>query len=189
LATGHPGGYDPDRPPVLRWGRVLKTDDSAILSDCTLVGGDSGGPLFDLQGRVIGIHSRIGKNLTINVHVPIDPYRESWDRLVRSEIWDPIEEAPSDSGPGSAWLGVVENPRAAGATIEKVAPGSPAAEAGILAGDRITQFNDKKVESFEDLQKYVRESVPGSMVRVRLARDNESVDLQLTLAARPEAND
>jgi S1-C subfamily serine protease len=108
---------------------------------------------------------------------------------VRSEIWDPIEEAPSDSGPGSAWLGVVENPRAAGATIEKVAPGSPAAEAGILAGDRITQFNDKKVESFEDLQKYVRESVPGSMVRVRLARDNESVDLQLTLAARPEAND
>ena len=186
LATGHPGGYDPNRPPVLRWGRVLKTDESAILSDCTLVGGDSGGPLYDLQGRVIGIHSRIGKNLTINVHVPIDPYRESWDRLVRSESWGPLES--SEGGPAPAWLGVVEDPRSAGATIEKVAPGSPAAEAGILAGDQITHFNDKKVESFEDLQKFVRESSPGTLVRVRLARDNTLVDLQLTLTARPEAS-
>ena len=98
LATGHPGGYDPHRPPVLRWGRVLRTEDSAILTDCTLVGGDSGGPLFDLEGHVIGVHSRIGKNLTVNVHVPVDQFSQSWDRLLKGEMWGMLaeEEAPTD---------------------------------------------------------------------------------------------
>ena len=60
LALGHPLGYQEGRPPVARLGRILEVERSFIRTDCPLVGGDSGGPLFDMNGLVIGIHSRIG---------------------------------------------------------------------------------------------------------------------------------
>src|SRR5438876_11640505 len=85
LATGHPRGYKPGRTPPVRLGRDLTFGNTIIKTDCTLVGGDSGGPLFDMQGRVIGIHSRIGQTLAQNMHVPVDTYRETWDRLVKGD--------------------------------------------------------------------------------------------------------
>ena len=88
VAIGHPGGFRSNRTPVVRLGRILYADPSLIRTDCTLVGGDSGGPLFDLDGKVIGIHSRIGgASITENVHVPIDTYRQTWDRLAASQNW------------------------------------------------------------------------------------------------------
>ena len=88
VAIGHPGGFRSNRSPVVRLGRILYADPSMIRTDCTLVGGDSGGPLFDLDGKVIGIHSRIGgASITENVHVPIDTFRLTWDRLASSQNW------------------------------------------------------------------------------------------------------
>ena len=88
VAIGHPGGFRSNRTPVVRLGRIIYADPSLIRTDCTLVGGDSGGPLFDLDGKVIGIHSRIGGgSITENVHVPIDTFRLTWDRLASSQNW------------------------------------------------------------------------------------------------------
>ena len=88
IGVGHPGGYRLNRTPVVRLGRVLNVNPFLIQTDCTLVGGDSGGPLFDLEGKVVGIHSRIGgRSITENIHVPVDTYRDTWDRLVRSDNW------------------------------------------------------------------------------------------------------
>jgi serine protease Do len=87
LATGHPLGYQKDRPPVVRLGRILRTNEGVIQTDCALVGGDSGGPLFDLEGRIIAIHSRIGMAMDINIHVPIDIFAENWERLAKGEQW------------------------------------------------------------------------------------------------------
>jgi len=87
LALGHPLGFTAGRPPVLRVGRVLRADLSLIRTDCPLVAGDSGGPLFDLEGRVVGIHSRISTATTTNFHVPIQVFRDGWDRLVQGEVW------------------------------------------------------------------------------------------------------
>ena len=56
-------GYQEGRPPVARLGRLLEVEKLYLRSDCPLVGGDSGGPLFDMHGRVVGIHSRIGNLL------------------------------------------------------------------------------------------------------------------------------
>jgi len=82
VAVGHPGGFDLDRAPPVRLGRVIKVYETVLQTDCTIMGGDSGGPLFDLQGRVIGIHSRISKDLADNLHVPSDAFHEAWDKLV-----------------------------------------------------------------------------------------------------------
>ncbi len=88
-AAGHPGGYDFERGPVFRLGRVLTplVDGELIRTDCQLVGGDSGGPLVDMRGQVIGIHSRIGVSLANNLHVPISTYRENWQGLVDGRLW------------------------------------------------------------------------------------------------------
>jgi hypothetical protein len=87
IALGHPGGVKKGRTPVVRLGRVLHSARALIQTDCTLVGGDFGGPLFDLDGKVIGIHSRIGPAITANFHVPVNTYRETWDRLAKGERW------------------------------------------------------------------------------------------------------
>lgn len=55
LKLGHPLGYRAGRPPVVRLGRVLRLDPDHFVSDCPVVGGDSGGPFFDLDGRLVGI--------------------------------------------------------------------------------------------------------------------------------------
>jgi hypothetical protein len=85
LAIGHPGGYKSNRGLVVRVGRVLEANPKYIRTDCTLVGGDSGGPLFDMHGRVVGIHSRIGNDIAFNIHVPVDTFRQTWNRLASGE--------------------------------------------------------------------------------------------------------
>jgi len=88
LAVGHPLGYQEGRPPVVRVGRILRTEELLIHTDCPLVAGDSGGPLVDLEGRVVGINSRIGDSTKMNYHVPIDIFRKHWERLASGEVWD-----------------------------------------------------------------------------------------------------
>jgi serine protease Do len=55
LKLGHPTGYHRDRPPVVRLGRVLFQNRDIIVTDCLIIGGDSGGPFVDLEGRLVGI--------------------------------------------------------------------------------------------------------------------------------------
>jgi len=88
MALGHPLGYRQNRPPVVRVGRVLQILPNLIQTDAPLVAGDSGGPLLDLEGRVIGIHSRISRSVRVNIHVPVDVFGEHWDRLARGDAWD-----------------------------------------------------------------------------------------------------
>jgi serine protease Do len=82
LALGHPGGFDLKRSLVVRLGRIIRVTSEALQTDCTISPGDSGGPLFDMHGRVIGIHSYIRGSVTENYHVPVTDYLETWPRLV-----------------------------------------------------------------------------------------------------------
>ncbi len=100
LAIGHPLGYRPGRPPVVRVGRIVEMSNDLIRTDCPLVGGDSGGPLLDLEGNVIGINSRIANPADVNLHVPVDIFRDNWDRLLKTESWTHAPpNRPSRSGP------------------------------------------------------------------------------------------
>lgn len=107
VAMGHPGGYLVDRSAPVRTGRLWKKDDKAYYrSDCTVSGGDSGGPLFDLAGKVIGIHSSIGERLEENRHVPIGAFKDSMERMKKGDSWGALsklmpELAPFDRAHGS----------------------------------------------------------------------------------------
>lgn len=181
VALGHPGGYRNKRPPVLRLGRVILKRDSMVQSDCTLVGGDSGGPLFDMDGRVIGIHSRIGASTAWNFHVPISAYTDGWDRLVKAEAWG----GRTLSQPSPAIIGVQGEDHARGCRITVLSEGLPAAKAGFRVGDVITKFNNKKITGFDSLAQNVRSKKPGDAVKIELIRDGETKTFEVTLAKRP----
>ena len=88
VAVGHPLGRQAGRPPVIRLGRVLRVFPNGLQTDCTLVAGDSGGPVFDLDGRVIGINSRIAPNSArMNFHVLIDVYHQAWEKMLKGEVF------------------------------------------------------------------------------------------------------
>jgi serine protease Do len=87
IATGHAGGYKEGRSPPVRFGRVLEVNGSHIRTDCPLVGGDSGGPLIDMRGKVVGVHRSIGADITSNVHAPVDAFRKDRERIVKGEVW------------------------------------------------------------------------------------------------------
>lgn len=81
LALGHPGGFDRTRSLVVRMGRLIRIAPEALQTDCTISPGDSGGPLLDMHGRVIGIHSSISTSMVENFHVPITALYDAWDNL------------------------------------------------------------------------------------------------------------
>ena len=85
LALSYPLRFDHGKAPVVRVGRVLRLSSMAVVTDCTIMGGDSGGPLFDLEGKVIGISNTCDTSLVLNRHVPVDRFREVWDRLAQGE--------------------------------------------------------------------------------------------------------
>jgi serine protease Do len=184
LALGHPGGYETGRRPVLRMGRILDIEDDLIRTDCTLVGGDSGGPLFDMQGRVIAIHSRIGQYLTANIHVPVNAYKESWDRLAAGEAWGvPL----ASNGP---YIGVGADPDSREARVAEVHEDSPAAKAGIKVGDVIVKFGGQDIADFPALARQVQAQRPGDKVQVEVRRQmdgaEKTVELELEIGRREE---
>jgi len=181
LATGHPGGYKSGRTPVLRFGRVLSTTRELIQSDCALVGGDSGGPLFDMQGRVIGIHSRIGGPLTANIHVPVDTYRNTWERLAKAEVWGSQLDGRGRNG---AYFGLHVDTDSKECRVTEVDSGAPAAKAGFKVDDVITRFDDKKIASSEELVNQARRKRPGDEVAVEVVRGQETVMLKLVIGRR-----
>lgn len=179
LAIGQPGGYHKGRTPPVRLGRILEQDRSIIRTDCALVGGDSGGPLFDMQGRVIGIHSRIGGQLTANIHVPVDAYRDDWDRLVNSEIFG----GPTPNGP---FVGVRGDLEGDDCRILRVVPDSPADKAGLKVDDIIQKFNGRKIASFEEFIAAVQKKKVGDEVSLEVLRGKETLTVKLKLGKRPE---
>ena len=181
ITLGHPGGFKKSRPAPLRLGRVLEARKEYVRTDCTLVGGDSGGPLFDLEGKVVGVHSRIGKGIMENVHVPVDSYRDTWDRLVKGEAWGGF------AGRRGVYLGVQSDPDADECRIAKVDAGSPAEKAGLKVGDVVTRFDDKRIEKFQDLVDLLGGHRPEDEVTLEVRRGNGLVKLKVKLerAQRP----
>jgi len=183
IAGGHPGGWMQDRPSVIRVGRILRIADGTIVTDCSLIGGDSGGPLFDLQGKLIGIHSRIGVDVDDNMHVPMQVFMDSWDRLANNEAWGTLPGFKPVIGVTAAR----ESNTRTECVIGNVAPRGPAAQAGIRAGDRILRFNGTLIDSFDRLKEEVDATVPGERVSVEIKRGDETIVLRMIIGVAQES--
>ena len=180
VSLGHPGGWRRDRPPVARLGQIRDTQKDLIRSNCTLVGGDSGGPLFDLEGNVVGIHSRIGYTLASNIHVPADAFRTDWDAMVKGEqVGKPVK-------PATAYLGVVFDQKSDSSKLDEVTEEGPAAEAGLRAGDVIVEFDGVEITTADEIREILRKKKPGDEVEVKVKRATRSVTLTVTLGKRDD---
>jgi serine protease Do len=172
VTAGHPGGYNPSRGTVVRLGRVLRSSSEYVRTDCTIVGGDSGGPLFDITGKVVGIHSRIGAPLSANIHVPVDTYRETWDRLIKGDVW------------GNGYLGFSADRKADGCKVSEIAKDSPAEKAGLEIGDVVVGFDGKMVSSIKGLGILLHDATVGSKVALDVERQGGISSLTITVGKR-----
>jgi serine protease Do len=204
VALGHPGGYQRQRPPVLRLGRILsvsrnRSGITAVATDCPLINGDSGGPVFDLDGRVIGINSRIGISLTQNVHVPIDTFLETWDRLAAGEQWgggffarrgfrgrEGPEPLPSGALSGTPALGIKVDENSRGPVVTLVFAGTGAEGAGMKEGDIVIKMDNELVKTKDELAAMVLRHKPGDVVVLDVLRNESSRRLRVTLGERTD---
>lgn len=175
LAMGHPGGFRKGRPPVVRLGRVIRRSLRTIHTDAVLVGGDSGGPLFDMHGRVIGINSRIGRSTTFNFHASIGAFSAKWDRMAKGEVWGSRGRRPV--------MGVNGENHPKGCKVTDVPEGYPAEKAGIKVGDIITKFQGQNLKSFNDLIVAVAKMDAGDKVSVEILRGDQTLTITMKLGS------
>jgi serine protease Do len=177
VTVGHPGGFREDRGPVYRLGRLIYINSRMIQTDCELIGGDSGGPLFDLEGNVIAIHSRIGPETEMNFHVPIGIYHDGWDRLVAGETFH------THSG---ALLGLTGEPDPQGLKVTRVWANHPASNAGIRVDDILVTYDGNRVTDIQELIDLVGHSDPGQEVMLELIRGGETIERRVRLGMRDD---
>jgi serine protease Do len=199
IALGHPGGLQAGRAPVLRLGKLLavvdlrsRGGDYFIQTDCPLIMGDSGGPVFDIEGRVIGINSKIGLRTTSNIHVPIDSFTDTWERLAAGEKWGRPAFAGARPAPLPAPVTPPEPPKATlgarlasdGSTkVQDVRPGMSAERVGILPGDIITKLDNTIVKTFDDIAKFLAGRKPGEEITLELQRNGKPMQVKVPLDA------
>ncbi len=188
LALGHSAGFDAARTPPVRFGRVVsKGPGNFLTTDCTLIGGDSGGPLFDLDGKIVGINSSIGVSLTNNNHAGVDGFKEDWDRIRAGEAWGRLSMNPF-ANPEMPVLGIGFGVRrgVTGVPVESVVPKSPSAAAGVRVGDVIQSLDGSKIGDANKLLQILAKRQPGDSVKLGLIRERRSIELDVTLASREE---
>lgn len=184
FALGHSGGFDQERGLVVRLGRLVRMANSTFQSDCMLIGGDSGGPLFDLSGRLVGINSRVGGEVQENMHVPMREFIMNWEAMLEGEF---LGDGPYAKKPvkGTGFLGLASDARPEGGiVVTKVGKETPAAKAGLKEGDVILKLNGTPLAKREDLKDLLKEMSAGDEITLELIRGGENETLTLNLGAR-----
>ncbi|MCG7598178.1 DegQ family serine endoprotease [Halomonas sp. McH1-25] len=193
-AIGSPFGFDHSVTSgiVSAIDRTLPSDAYVpfIQTDVAINPGNSGGPLFNLDGEVVGINSQIftrsGGFMGLSFAIPIN---------VAMDIADQLR---SEGRVSRGWLGVVIQPvsrdlaesfgldGAKGALIAEVAPNTPAADAGLKAGDIILSVNGEEVDSSTTLPRLIGRVNPGEEADLAVLRNGERVEKTVTVGDWPE---
>ena len=157
-----------------------------IQTDAAINPGNSGGALLDMHGDLIGINTAIvtggsGGNQGIGFAIPIDMARNVMEQIVnhgkvvRGHLGVAVQGVDADMAKA---FGLSQG---GGALVAEVTPGSPAAKAGIERGDIILDLNGQPVNTPEDLSVHVAELAPGSVVHLKVSRDGQTRDVDITL--------
>lgn len=153
--------------------------DNVIQTDQPLSEGNSGGPLLDAEGRVVGVNSQVsaaGASQAVTFAIPIDTAYAVLSRVIHEQA---IEVAYLGVSGGRA--GQTTRP---GVTIGAVAPGGPAAQGGVLRGDVVERVDGLAVDSLSDVQAIVSTFSPGQTVSMLVRRDGRRRMLAVRLGAR-----
>jgi serine protease Do len=148
-----------------------------LQTDADIAPGSSGGPLFDLEGRVVGINTAVGAGAAAGFAIPADQVKA-------------IVPALRDKGKiVRGWLGAANGPEekgVVGARVGKIYDRTPAADAGLRDGDLIKTVDGAKVLDFEDLRGRIAAMTPGHTALLEVERDGKSIELSVVIAERPE---
>ncbi len=175
-------------------GRSLPSDAYVpfIQTDVPINPGNSGGPLFDLNGKVVGINSQIfsrsGGYMGLSFAIPVDV------------AMDVVAQLKADGRVSRGWMGIslqevtqdlarsfnLEQPR--GALVAEVSADSPAAKAGLKAGDVIVAYAGKPVNDSADLPPLVGSTKPGANKTITVIRDGREREIAVTLGQLPDKN-
>ena len=167
--------------------------DDFIQTDAAINRGNSGGPLFNMKGEVVGINTAIispsGGSIGIGFSIPSD--------LANRVVNQIVEFGETRRG----WLGVRIQPvtdeiaeslgleRAAGALVASLDPEGPAAAAGIQVGDVIVEYNDIRVNEMRELPRLVADTKVGATVKVVVFRKGKRETLDVTIARLDEGTE
>ena len=167
--------------------------DRYLQTDASINRGNSGGPLFDMQGNVIGINNAIitptGGSVGIGFAIPAETAAPIVDKLVRGiEIErgylgvqiDPVSDDLAAS------LGLRRN---RGEIVQMVQPGMPAERSGIEAGDIVLSIDGREVTPDQTLSYLVANIAPGTTIPVEVIRDGERRRLNVTVGKRPSEDE
>jgi serine protease DegQ len=161
-----------------------------IQTDAAINPGNSGGALIDTAGNLVGINSTIfsqtGGSLGIGFSIPVSLARNVFEQIVRDgEVtrgWLGIEPLPVTAELAKS----LTLPRPEGVFIRAMQRGGPAERAGIQVSDVVLEIGGKSTPSVPQLLARIAELAPGSSTRVRLAREGQHVELDVTVGKRPK---
>ncbi len=194
VAIGSPFGFDNTvtKGIVSAKGRSLPQENFVpfIQTDVAVNPGNSGGPLFNMRGEVVGINSQIysrtGGFMGLSFAIPIDVANDiaqqlrTGGKVTRGRIGVVIQPVTKELADG---FGLTKSQ---GALVNSVEKGGPADKAGIEAGDVILRFDGKSIASSEDLPRVVGGTRPGSRVTAQVWRNKGARDMQVTVAELQE---
>ena len=160
-----------------------------IQTDVPINRGNSGGPLFNLGGEVVGINSQIFSNtggfMGVSFAIPIDIALNAVDQIKttghvsRGMIGVQIQNVDRENAKA---LGL---PRIGGALVNKVTPGSSADKAGVQVGDVILSFGGREIATSADLPPLVGSTKPGTKANLIVYRDGKDMTLPVTVGELP----
>ena len=163
--------------------------DRFIQTDTAINRGNSGGPLFDLHGNVVGINnmliSPVGANIGVNFAIPAEAAipvinaLKAGEKIQRGYLG--ISIAPVDEDLAAA-LGL---PKDRGEFVQRVEDDGAAAKAGLKRGDVVTKVDGKEVTPSQTLSYIVANTKPGSRIPLEVVRDSKTVTLYAVVATRP----
>jgi serine protease Do len=160
-----------------------------LQTDAAINQGNSGGPLVNVRGEVVGINTAIysptGVYGGIGFAIPSNQVAKIMRELIEKgrivRGWIGVETAPLDAVLAKHF----RTPSQEGVLINAVVPGSPAAKAKLRRGDVVVEFDGQKVAALEDFTRLIAETPPKTQVSVRLIRDGRPVTLSLVAGERP----
>jgi serine protease Do len=194
IAIGSPFGFENSVTAgiVSAKGRSLPQENFVpfIQTDAAVNPGNSGGPLFNMRGEVVGINSQIysrtGGFMGLSFSIPIDVANDiatqlkAGGKVTRGRIGVVIQPVTRELAES---FGL---PKPAGALVSSVEKGSPAEKAGIEAGDVILKFNGRDVTSSEDLPRLVGSTKPGAKAAVQLMRNKATREVAVVVGEMPD---